>query len=221
MTSPLELPDSVVGEAVPDDDIVLAYVTRGAMARYVEGVAARNGDFREELRACIDGLEVAGEPISAAARAWREPAAVVVPIPTAPRPGIASRGGALRRWAPLVLAAGLVLALGGYHRSRTAEAERVQQEKERNLAESEARLMKLQAELKEQAEAVAAAEAALASARSEADRAAAEASLKAAQSREQKTAESLRAGTAAGRPKASGAKAACQCKPGDPLCSCL
>jgi len=39
MTAPLDLPDEIVREAVPDDDIVLAYVTRGTMARYVEGVA--------------------------------------------------------------------------------------------------------------------------------------------------------------------------------------
>jgi hypothetical protein len=202
MTSdPLELPDEIVREAVPDDDIVLAYVTRGAMARYVEGLAAKNAAFREELEACIDGLEEAGESVSAAARAWRAPSAVVVPI-HAKRPR-----NWLRRWAPIALAAAFVLVVGGYHQAQVREAERIQAEKERELAQTQAQLAKLQEE-------IAAAQSELATAKSDADRANAEAKLAAARAQQKATA-------AAGKPKSSGAKAACNCQPGDPLCSCL
>jgi hypothetical protein len=199
---PLELPDEIVREAVPDDDIVLAYVTRGAMARFVEGVAAKNAEFREELLACIDGLEEAGESVSDAARAWRSPSAVVVPMP-AKRAGIS-----LRRWAPIALAAAFVLAAGGYHHAQVQEAERIQARRDREIAETQAQLAKLQAE-------IAAAQSELATAKSDADRKSAEAKLAAARAQQNAAA------SAAGKPKSSAAKAACNCQPGDPLCSCL
>ena len=71
MSADLELPEDVIRTAVPDDDIVLAYVMRGALPKYVEGVARTNDDFRAELEAVIDGLEEAGETISLKAQAWR------------------------------------------------------------------------------------------------------------------------------------------------------
>jgi len=76
-SEPLELPEEIVRdlarEEIPDDDVVVGYITRGALAAYVEGVAACNAEFCEELVACIDGLDEAGEVISDVARAWRTP----------------------------------------------------------------------------------------------------------------------------------------------------
>lgn len=215
MSERLDLPDAIVREAVPDDDIVLAYVMRGAMARYVEGVAAKNEDFREELLATIDGLEEAGENVSAAARAWRSPSAVVVPIHAAPR----KRG--LTRWMPLALAAAIVLAVGGYHHSQMQEAERIQAQKDQELAETKAELAKLQADLQAQQEMIASAQSELASAKSEADRANAQAKLAAAQQKQSATMAAVKASSAAGAKPKSSAKAACNCQPGDALCSCL
>ena len=217
MTAPLDLPDEIVREAVPDDDIVLAYVTRGTMARYVEGVAAKNADFREELIACIEGLEEAGETISAVARAWREPSAAVVPIHAMPRKN------ALLRWWPVAAAAAFVLVAGAYHHEQQneREAQRVEALRREEIAAQNARLAKLMADLKEQQEAMALAQSELTNARSDADRANAQAKLAAAQEQQKATMSSVSAVKAAAGPRSSAAKAACNCQPGDPLCSCL
>lgn len=215
MTERLDLPDAIVREAVPDDDIVLAYVTRGAMARYVEGVAARSSAFREELLACIDGLEEAGENVSAAARAWRSPATAVVPLRAAPK----KRG--WTTWTAIALAAALLVVAGGYHRSQMQEAARAQAQKERELEEAKAQLAKLQADLKAQQEAIEVAQNELASAKSDADRANAQARLAAAQQKQAATMAATRPANAAGSKPKSSAKAACNCQPGDALCSCL
>lgn len=225
---PLELPDEIVREAVPDDDIVLAYVTRGAMARYVEGVAAKSAGFREELMACIDGLEEAGETISAAARDWRAPSAAVVSLHDGRGAGAATRTkkrSPFFYWAPIALAAAFVLVAGGYHHQQAKDEEaRLQRaDKEREIAELNARVDKLHEDLRRQQEAIAMAQSELAMAKTDAERASAQAKLAAAQEQQRATMSSVQAAkaTAAGRPASSRAKAACNCQPGDPLCSCL
>lgn len=226
---PLELPDEIVREAVPDDDIVLAYVTRGVMARYVEGVAAKNAGFREELMACIDGLEEAGETISAAARDWRSPSAAVVSLHEVRAAGAAPRTKKRRSpffyWAPIALAAAFVLVAGGYHHQQAKDEQaRLQRaDKEREIAELNARVDKLHEDLRRQQEAIATAQSELAMAKTDAERASAQAKLAAAQEQQRATMSSVQAAkaSAAGRPATSRAKAACTCQPGDPLCSCL
>lgn len=59
----------------PPDEIVARYVTRGALSRHVEGVAAENAAFAAELAECIDGLLAAGEYVGLLARRWRKRAA--------------------------------------------------------------------------------------------------------------------------------------------------
>ena len=230
MTSPpeeqLELPDAIVRAAMPDDDIVLAYVTRGALARYVEGVAAKNAEFREELLACIEGLDEAGETISATAKAWRSDSdgvAVAVPanvVALAPKrePFFSS----WQRWSFVAMAAAFVLGIGVHHHRQVAETQRMEAEKARELAENQARLDQLIADMKAQQDALASAQAELANARSDQERLVASSKLAAAQTQQLATASQIsavKAGTkAAGGTKA---KAACNCQPGDPLCSCL
>ena len=53
-------PDSI-RESVPSDEVMTRYATRGAMSRYVEGVAAVNEIFAGDLAACIDALLAARE----------------------------------------------------------------------------------------------------------------------------------------------------------------
>lgn len=228
---PLELPDEIVRAAVPDDDVVLAYVTRGALARYVEGVAAKNPDFREELRACIEGLEEAGETISEAARGWSARShaahgasgvaiavpANVVPLVTKPKPFFAS----WHRWTVGAMAAAFVLGIGLHHHRQLAEARRIDAQKQRELADQQAQLDRLLADMKAQQDALAAAQAELANARSDQERRMASAKLAAAQTQQRATASQISAVKAGSAKAGPSAKAACVCQPGDPLCSCL
>jgi hypothetical protein len=56
--------------ASPSNEIVTRYVTRGAMSRYVEGAAAANADFAEELEGSIETLLELRETVGFAARLW-------------------------------------------------------------------------------------------------------------------------------------------------------
>lgn len=240
--APLELPDEIVRAAVPDDDIVLAYVTRGVLARYVEGVAAKNAAFREELRACIEGLEDAGEASSAAAKAWygadprthahehgpepghEQGVASAVPanvVPLAPKrePLFAS----WQRWTFAAMAAAFVLGIAVHHQHQRNETRRMEAQKQRELAEQQAQLDRLIADLKAQQDALAGAQAELANARSDQERMMAQAKLAAAQEKQRATASQFSAVKSSARAGGStgSAKAACNCQPGDPLCSCL
>jgi hypothetical protein len=213
MSPDLELPNDVIRTAVPDDDIVLAYVTRGALAKYVEGVAQTNDDFRAELEAVIDGLEDAGETVSLKAQAWRS-------RNTAQQPSVRTAKRRISFWAPVALAAAFLLVAGTF-KVRADRADRIQAEKDREIAAKQADLDRLMRLLKEQQEAVAVAQAEAANAKDESDRIAAQAKLAAAQEQQRATTKSISA-AAAGRPaRTSNAKAACTCQAGDPLCSCL
>jgi hypothetical protein len=68
-------PDSI-RESVPSDEVMTRYATRGAMSRYVEGVAAVNEIFAGDLAACIDALLAAREDVGLVARRWRKRARV-------------------------------------------------------------------------------------------------------------------------------------------------
>jgi hypothetical protein len=61
--------------APPSDEVVTRYVSDGALARYVEGFAAKSRAFAEELAAVIDGLLEQRESVGLAARRWRKHAA--------------------------------------------------------------------------------------------------------------------------------------------------
>jgi hypothetical protein len=61
---------------VPSDEAITRFVTRGAMRWYVEGVAAANEDFAEDLARCIDALLDARETVGLDARRWRKGARV-------------------------------------------------------------------------------------------------------------------------------------------------
>jgi hypothetical protein len=210
---------------VPDDDIVLAYVGRGALSRYVEAVASENAAFAEELVACIDALEEAGETVDERARAWRanaRPAAATV---------VTLERGAKSRVTTLALvavAASVLLAgLGGgyaFHSSATEQA-RITALKDEEIRAKEAALSKLLADLKAQNDAVAMAQADAANAKSDADRLAAQAKLAQAQESARNTQASIAAVRTGGQAKAgAGGKSprpACTCQAGDPLCSCL
>lgn len=65
-----------IQESVPSDELITRYVTRGAMSRYVEGVAAANTIFAGDLAACIDALLEAREDVGLIARRWRTHARV-------------------------------------------------------------------------------------------------------------------------------------------------
>jgi hypothetical protein len=72
-------PESI-RETVPSDEVITRYATRGAMSRYVEGVAAVNEIFAADLAACIDGLLAAREDVGLVARRWRKRARVAPAI---------------------------------------------------------------------------------------------------------------------------------------------
>lgn len=210
---PGPLADGSVRAAVPDDDIVLSYVRRGAMARYVEGVALQNGAFAEELAACIDALVDADEAVGDRARSWRGRVAPARPS------NVSSRRA--RRWAvvgSLSLAATVLLSIGGASYFAKQKEEHIRAANDSELAQQRTELEKLTADLKRQEEAVALAVAEAASARSDAERAAAQAKLGAALAEQHRTAAALSAGTSK---KPSSPRAACTCQAGDPLCSCL
>lgn len=221
-------------DAVPDDDIVLAYANRGALARYVEGVAAVNADFREELAACIDALVHAEETVSDAARAWRRNVAVpsshdgasqsrvavaadqesrmidaITAKASKPVVTLASARRARRNTllATLSLAAAIVFGVVGFSQYTTMkENARLETEKQKELSAKQAELDKLLAELKEREAAVRRAEAEAANAKSEAERSIAMARLAAAQEQQKATQASVerRATTAGGGAKKAG-----------------
>ncbi len=202
-------------DAVPDDDIVLAYANRGALARYVEGVAAVNADFREELAACIDALVHAEETVSDAARAWRRNVAItsihdgasqsrvavaadqesrmidaITAKASKPVVNLASARRARRNTllATLSLAAAIVFGVVGFSQyASMKESARLETEKQKELSAKQAELDKLLTELKEREEAVRRAEAEAANAKSEAERSIAMARLAAAQEQQKAT----------------------------------
>lgn len=61
-----------VRESIPSDEVITRYATRGAMSRYVEGVAAVNEMFAGDLAAGIDALLAARENVGLIARRWRK-----------------------------------------------------------------------------------------------------------------------------------------------------
>jgi hypothetical protein len=68
-------PESI-RDSVPSDEVITRYATRGAMSRYVEGVAAVNASFAGDLAACIDALLAVREDVGLVARRWRKRAQV-------------------------------------------------------------------------------------------------------------------------------------------------
>lgn len=70
----IDLPPGVLSSAPLRDEDVARYVKRGALSRLVEGVAADNALFADELAACIDGLIKAREEVGFVARKWRKSA---------------------------------------------------------------------------------------------------------------------------------------------------
>jgi hypothetical protein len=56
----------------PSDEVVTLYATSGALARYVEGFAAKSPAFAEELADAIDAFMKACEPVGFVARRWRK-----------------------------------------------------------------------------------------------------------------------------------------------------
>jgi hypothetical protein len=68
----LSVPGEVLKSFVPRDEEVARYVARGALSRYIQGAAAANPDFAEEVAACIDALIAAREDVSFVARLWRK-----------------------------------------------------------------------------------------------------------------------------------------------------
>lgn len=111
---------------------------------------------------------------------------------------------------------------GGYaFWSSQKEAERIQKLQQDELAAKNAQLEKLMADLKTQQDQMAAAQAELTNAKSDADRANAQAKIAAAQAAQQNTQKTIAQVKANGPKPTSGPKPACNCQPGDPLCSCL
>jgi hypothetical protein len=217
-------------DAVPGDDVVLAYVSHGALARYVEDIAQQNPAFGEELAACIDALAETGPrpSIAPAARRWRtnwpppkkESSSAREECGTAParQPAKIVHIAARRVW-PMVFAATVLLAVGGgslaYKQNQIRTAARATE-----LAEQEARLAELMKELELANQAIAEAQVVMANAGTEAERAEAQARLEVVKQEQMRT--RARMSSARG---AAGAKPtprpACTCLAGDPLCSCL
>ncbi len=71
-----DLPLGVAATVRLADEDIARYVTRGALSRLVEGMAAANGQFAEELAECIDGLLEAREEVAWVARRWRKAAPI-------------------------------------------------------------------------------------------------------------------------------------------------
>ena len=134
---------------------------------------------------------------------------------------------ALTQRAFAIICALFLCAGGGYAFYRSAEDARVRDElAKKELAAKQAQLDKLMTDLKTQNDAIAAAQAEAASAKSEADKNAAQAKLLAAQEQQKRTQANIAAVRAApagggGASKPSTPKPACTCQAGDPLCSCL
>lgn len=129
----------------------------------------------------------------------------------------------------LVVGIGALLIFGGVGGgyalySSQKEAERVQALKDKEIAEKNATVERLMAELKKQQEEMVAAQAAITNAKDDKERALAQAKLAAAQEQQRKLQGSLAAVRQGGTSKPSTPntpKPACTCQAGDPLCSCL
>jgi hypothetical protein len=226
----LALSADALASGIPDDDVVLAYVRRGDLARYVEGVAASNVGFAEELRGVIDALAEAGEMVGDAARKWRATthSNVLKGEAVAVAPVVSLESARKRRTMVFVqfgLAAALILGVGFYYVNGQREKQAaVQAAKEKELADKNAELARLMRELEAQKAVINEAQAEARNAASEAERASAQAKLAAAIEEQRKTMQTVSAVRAASSGAASpkhNAKAACTCQAGDPLCSCL
>jgi len=241
------LPDAFASGAVPDDEAVTGYVLRGALVRYVEGVAARNRRFADELAACIDGLVEAGETIDEAARRWKASFRPDGAVPATPQEAPANvvplrsaeNAPARSTWtsylAPIALAATVVLVATGafvfQQSAKQADADRARALQAQRDAEQLAELQRLMQDLQKQNDAIASAQSEAAMAKNEAEREAAKAKLMAAQEQQRKTQANVAAVRAGGgSTSAAGAgggagkgkpKPACTCQAGDPLCACL
>jgi septal ring factor EnvC (AmiA/AmiB activator) len=100
----------------------------------------------------------------------------------------------------------------------------IQAAQAKQIAETEAQMSKLTADLKAQQDAMEAAKSELAGAKSEAERTAAQARIAAAQEQQKKTQANIAAvrGGGPARPAGGGTpRPACTCQAGDPLCACL
>lgn len=233
-SEPFDLPDEIIGETVPDDDIVLAYITHGALPRYVEGVAGLNAEFYEELEAMIDSLIQAGEPISDTAHAWRmagleepqeppppdhheEEAHLAPVIEIAPR-----RVRPTTVYVLLAVAAGFLLLIGGgSFAHQREEADRIQAAKEQHVLKKQAELDHLMHQLAAEQQDLAVAQTELSQAQNDADRVAAQAKLQTAEAQTQASKARIYAVKSAAGAGSANTKPACKCSAGDPLCSCL
>jgi hypothetical protein len=226
VSEPLTTDDEVAvaalaGETIPDDAVVTAYLYKGALARYVEGVANRNPLFFRELRIIAE---------ASARDALLHPRALafldVAPAPastseTAPRPPPPPhRGRSARPWLIALCAFAALLVLAGLakvaiHRT---PAERAQ------IETRDAELRLLEDQLRAQGEAIERAQREAKEAKTDAERAEAARKL-AAVTREQRATSAalagLNAATRAPAPATSRPRPPCTCKPADPLCSCL
>jgi colicin import membrane protein len=130
----------------------------------------------------------------------------------------------------LALGIGALLIFGGagggfaFYKSNERQA-RETALKNAEIAEQKAQLDKLMGDLKTQGDAIAAAQAEAASAKSDAAREAAQAKLAAAQAEQKKTQAIITSVRGGGSGPATGPRTtprtACTCQAGDPLCACL
>jgi hypothetical protein len=228
--SSVPLADEAMALAAPPDEIVLGYVRTGTMALYVEGVAARNPSFAEELDACIEGLAEAGTTIGERARAFR---ALRGEGTSAQHPYVAEAtpaGDAAFPWtrhlARFALAAGLLLAVGGAavyrSKARNAEVARVHAaEQERRLTAQQEEVDRLRRELEMKRREIQQLQAETESAATEAARSAAGARLERAHAEQQTMQANLARARAKAPPPHPSGKPECKCQPLDPMCSCL
>jgi colicin import membrane protein len=127
----------------------------------------------------------------------------------------------------IAVAAAVFLVVGGigggyafYQKSQSADAERARHEKE--IGEQRAQVEKLQRELSDQSQAVSQLEDAVKNAKDEAAKQDAQKALIAAQQRQAATRQALgRVNTTSTPASKPINKPACNCQPGDPLCSCI
>jgi hypothetical protein len=128
----------------------------------------------------------------------------------------------------IAVAIAAVLVLGGIgggyaFYSSNKEAQRIQALKDEEIRQKEAQVNKLMAELKAQNDAMAAAQAEAASAKTDAEKAAAQAKLLKAQEDAKRTQANIAAvrNRPTGNTSSGSPRPACTCQAGDPLCSCL
>jgi hypothetical protein len=114
--------DSGPSENVLPEEVVVAYVQRGALCRYVESVAAKSPAFAEELRSCIDAMNGGGTAVSDVARTWRrwQPAPVVA-LPRRWNLGFLAAAAGFVLVAPLV--GGGIIIKGQLDRAKALEAQ--------------------------------------------------------------------------------------------------